>query len=308
MPNETDPLNPNGSGADGAKTRAASLHRRRRKGPQISPLLIGILSTFCIAAISIGVLVVFNAERRRRAPKQLWINLQQENATAAEPGCETTIMLYRHCEKYGPLVHTNHDDQHCSYLGLERAHFIPTLFGVNGTKKWPVPSFLYALSPDRGDHSNFRQVETLRPLATIQSLDIHQKYKEGQETALAQELFTKMQSGDMCGKATLVSWTHRSLPQLAEALGCGRFNPEHGGCPSYYPEASFDQVWMLKFVYEPASVILTKKQKKRHPPSHMWAVYPTITEMNFDPLAFSHVAGDYPEGGKAMGGAWSKEL
>ena len=40
----------------------------------------------------------------------------------------------------------------------------------------------------------------------------------------------------------------------------------------------------------------------------MWAVYPTITEMNFDPLAFSHVAGDYPEGGKAMGGAWSKEL
>ena len=123
-------------------------------------------------------------------------------------------MLHRHCEKYGPLVHTNHDDQHCSYLGLERAHFIPTLFGVNGTKKWPVPSFLYALLPDRADHSNFRQVETLRPLATIQSLDIHRKYKEGQETALAQELFTKMQSGDVWKSNSRVVDASKFAPNL----------------------------------------------------------------------------------------------
>jgi len=310
MPLETDPLK-NNNGGDNIESPPGPPRTRRRKG-HIPPLLICIITTLCIAAISIGVLVVVNAERRRRAPKQVWINsLEAENATLAQPGCESTVMLMRHCEKYGPLVYSKRN-QHCSYLGLERAHFMPSLFGSNNKSShgtlWPNPSYLYALSPDRGGHSNYRQVETLTPIATKLGLDINHDFSEGQETDVAAQVFFKLQSGDACGKLFLISWTHRSLPQLAAALGCGRFYEETGGCPAYYPEDSFDQVWMLKFVYEPAAVVLSHSKRKKHAPSHQWAVYPTITAMNFDPLAFSNAAGDYPQGGKATGGAWSKEL
>jgi hypothetical protein len=47
--------------------------------------------------------------------------------------CESTIMLTRHCEKVGPNVFDGDGNEHCSYLGLERASFFATLFG--DTKK-----------------------------------------------------------------------------------------------------------------------------------------------------------------------------
>lgn len=311
MSTETTPLN---GGGDAESLTPPLQRRRRRVKGHCSPALVGILATFCIVAISLGLFVVIRAEHRRRAPKQLWLNtnnnVEGENTTAAvSAGCETTILLMRHCEKYGPLVHGN-KNQHCSYLGFERAHFMSkTLFGSSKSGgMWPNPSLLYALSPDRGSHDNYRQVETLTPTATKLGLNINTDFKEGEEVAIAINVFQKIASGEMCGNTTVISWTHRSLPQLAAALGCGRFTPQNGGCPARYPEDSFDQVWMLKYVYEPESVVLPRKKQKKHAPSNQWAVYPTVTQMGFDPLKFSHMVGDYPEGGKARGGAWSKEL
>ena len=190
---------------------------------------------------------------------------------------------------------------------MERAHFLPTLFGSK-PHQWPNPSYLYALSPDRGGHSNYRQLETLNPIATKLGLTINHDFNEGQEVDIANHVFETMASGDLCGKLTIISWTHRSLPQLASALGCGPFNEESGGCPWRYPEDDFDQVWQLKYVYEPAAVVLKHTKRQKHQRTAQWSVYPTITAMNFDPLAFSNAAGDYPDGGKETGGAWSKEL
>jgi hypothetical protein len=127
-------------------------------------------------------------------------------------------------------------------------------------------------------------------------MKVSTKFQEGQDDALAQEIFQKMNAGDLCGKLTVVSWTHRSLPQLANSLGCSP-NYEMGGCPLAFSETSFDEVWMLKYVYKPTYFKKEKSWDK-------WVVYPTITKMDFDPLQFSFMAGDYVEGGKATGGLW----
>jgi hypothetical protein len=37
-------------------------------------------------------------------------------------------------------------------------------------------------------------------------------------------------------------------------------------------------------------------------------MYPTVTQMGFDPLQFSFQVGDYPTEGKNSGGAWFQEL
>lgn len=307
MPSETDALVVPTNG-DTEAPPPPRMPRRRKS--TISPLVVGILAFIFIAAIVIGIVVVWNAEKRRRQPKQLWLNLQTSSTTnnntttTIAPGCETTILLMRHCEKYGPLVMSGKHNQHCSLVGLERAHYMAfQLFN----QTWPNPSFLYALSPDRGGHFNHRQVETLTPIALKLGLSINSDFKEGQDVQLATHVFQKMQTGKTCGKVVVISWTHRSLPQLAAAFGCGTFTQEHGGCPYRFPEDSFDQVWMLKYVYEPSSVLETNKKHKKHA-SHEWAMYSTVTQMGFDPLQFSFQAGDYPHGGKSSGGAWMKEL
>jgi hypothetical protein len=325
MPLETDALIPNNNNNNNGGMMEApppppprSARPPRRHKSSISPLVLGVLATIFLAAIIVGIVIVWNAEKRRRAPKQLWLNLHQNSNTTSNItiplGCETTILLMRHCEKYGPLVMSGGThNQHCSLVGLERAHFMSSqLFN----KTWPDPSFLYALSPDRGrGHYNHRQVETLTPTALRLGISINANFQEGQHDLLARHIFETMQAGKACGKLAVVSWTHRSLPQLAAALGCGTFTQEHGGCPYRYPEDSFDQVWMLKYVYEPSSIVKNNKKKKKqqqppqqHGSSYEWALYSTVTEMGFDPLKFSFQAGDYPHGGKSTGGAWMKEL
>mmetsp|Transcript_25648 Transcript_25648/g.46330 ORF Transcript_25648/g.46330 Transcript_25648/m.46330 type:complete len:316 (-) Transcript_25648:156-1103(-) len=315
MPLETDALifNNNGDMMEALPPPPPSRRPPRRGKSSISPLVLGILATIFLAAIIVGIVIVWNAEKRRRAPKQLWLNSQRNTSTILlTPGCETTILLMRHCEKYGPLVMSETHNQHCSLVGLERAHFMSTHLFNN--KTWPDPSFLYALSPDRGrGHYNHRQVETLTPTALKLGISINADFKEGQHDLLAAHIFQKMQAGNACGKLVVISWTHRSLPQLAAALGCGTFTQEHGGCPYRYPEDSFDQVWMLKYVYGPSSIVKRKKKQQQQQQQHgsyyyEWALYSTVTEMGFDPLQFSFQAGDYPHGGKSTGGAWMKEL
>lgn len=293
MTSETQPLNVNSNGEPELPPPPPPPPRRRRKRGFPRWLLI-VLAIIFLAAIFVSVVIVVRAaERRRQQSKELWINLQEASSSSVLPGCETTVLLMRHCEKFGPLVVGKNGNQHCSYVGMERAHFLPHIFGT----RWPNPSYLYALSPIRDSHLNYREMETLTPLSKTLGIEINADFKEGEHDALAQDIFTKMQTGDLCGKLTVVSWTHRSLPQLANSLGCFP-SYEMGGCPSAFPESSFDEVWMLKYVYKPTYIKKEKKWDK-------WHVYPTITQMNFDPLAFSFQEGDYPMGGMARGGAWS---
>jgi hypothetical protein len=244
-------------------------------------------------------------------------------------GCETTVLLIRHCEKEGDETIDNDGNEHCNYIGLERAYFIPSLFGTpgNGDHRWPVPTALFALTEDRSTNYNFREIETLLPLANKYGLKIDSDVKHNE--ALAKRIFKELAKGHWCGKTVLVSWKHEYLGALAQQLGCV-------DCPFDYPDAVFDEVWQLKYVYdvdgtsvvklshllqpgsEPTTTssnnstrrTLKKRRTRRKTPAatssslKKWSVYSTVTHQNFDPLKFSFSSGDYISGSSS--GNWLK--
>jgi len=245
-----------------------------------------------------------------------------------QAGCETTVVIVRHCEKWGPLVTDNDNNRHCSYAGHQRAHYLPTLFGPH--QSWPAPSVLYALSEDRGHHMNYREVETLEPLARKFGLDI---MKHDNNKHVAADILSQLSQGNLCGKVVVISWEHSIIGDLADRLGCL-------DCPQDYgPSTEFDQVWMIRYVYNvlgtpvfadkhPApedndSRRAETKDSKHKDKKHMrerqlkakatatttndgvpqWSIYSTITYQHFDPLKFSNAVGDY-DGSGAPGGKW----
>lgn len=130
-------------------------------------------------------------------------------------GCETTIMLIRHCEK-GDLK------SHCNYLGFERAAYLATLFG-HEKERWPAPSAVYALKTGGRGHKNekinYREVETVQYVAEKHGLSVDESYKTSDDKRLVKDLLTSILNGDQCGKLTLISWKHSDLPKLAHLLG-----------------------------------------------------------------------------------------
>jgi hypothetical protein len=76
-------------------------------------------------------------------------------------GCESTIVIIRHCEK-GSVR------EHCAHVGFERAVYLATQFGFDRTDRWPAPSFIFAEGPGqrKSQHKmNFREMETVGPTA-----------------------------------------------------------------------------------------------------------------------------------------------
>jgi hypothetical protein len=262
-------------------------------------------------------------------------DLNLRTNTSVQSGCETTVVMVRHCEKMGVETVDKDGNEHCNYIGYERAHFLPSLFGTPGDTngvRWPVPAALFALTPDRSDHYNFREVETLIPLANQYGLEIESDFPNNKH--MSKRLFQGLSTGDWCGKAVVVSWRHEYLGDLAQKLGCV-------DCPDHYPDRIFDEVWQLKYVYDvrgtpiiqtshmhpttptrpPLSSsspnahrlrreLMTKANKKTKDiptmPDKKWSVYSTITHQNFDPLKFSFTVGDY--GGGTMGGKWYEPI
>jgi hypothetical protein len=76
-------------------------------------------------------------------------------------GCESTVVIVRHCEK-GSIR------EHCAHVGFERAVFLSTLFGDHEHDRWPSPAFIFAEGPGQRRNQrkmNFREMETVGPLA-----------------------------------------------------------------------------------------------------------------------------------------------
>jgi hypothetical protein len=159
-------------------------------------------------------------------------------AVTAKPkkGCETTIMLIRHCEK-GNLK------SHCSFMGYERSVYLASLFGDNA--RWPVPAEIYALADDRTHKLNFREVETVAAIADQQNVPVDRTYAVTDTKALANHLLNNVLEGSMCGKLVLVSWKHSDIPRLAHHLGCGPLE----GCPWDYKGKDFDSTWQIRYVF-----------------------------------------------------------
>jgi hypothetical protein len=136
------------------------------------------------------------------------------NSSLLQDGCETTVMLIRHCEK-GSLKH------HCNYNGYERAVYLSTLFGNTPEKRWPAPSQIFALKARGRKHGkrNNREVETVQFVANQCKVEVDESYKTSHTKQLAKHITESIISGEMCGKLTLISWKHSDLPRLAQHLG-----------------------------------------------------------------------------------------
>lgn len=275
------------------------------------------LSLFVFFMALTGSLVVWRlrhassaGSRRSLAEQSLQVlntRVHHQSKHIAE-GCESTLLLMRHCEKDGRYEYDKDGISHCSYVGMERSYFLPTLFG----SRWPRPSRLFALTPDRGSHLNFREYETLHPL----SIQLGVPVEIADQDDLAARYFALLRSGSMCGRLTVVSWKHSLMGEMAQLLGCDA----NDGCPRGYPVDNFDQVWQLKYVFHPTAPDKDATEEdfihndtntlKHHKRPHMsgWSVFATVSQQGFDPLSFSYQSGDYPEGGSPTGGKWREEL
>lgn len=234
--------------------------------------------------------------------------LDEMTAESVPSGCETTVLINRHCEKSGSETFDVHGDQHCSYVGFERAAHFATLFGPEG---YPMPYRIYALSEDRGGHKNFREIEMMIPLAKKGGIEIQSNYTLNQD--LADRILADIASGELCGKTVAISWKHEYIGRLARSLACHE-------CPRMYPDI-FEPVWQLKYVYDVKGTDLYNHinkvgdlndegsrllRKKNHRLPRNWSVYWADRQQDFDPLSFSNKIGDY--NGSMVGAKWAADF
>ena len=203
--------------------------------------------------------------------------------------CTVTVLIARHCNDYGFYAKDDAEsgDKHCSYVGYERTRYFASRFGGSHDEtqhqqqqhRWPSPIGLYALLPKQPQGINYRQIETLLPLAKQSNISIQ---IVGEPSHVASSIFEQLQTmnhdpiestdnqtetnnfhddddddgddgdgGDdddaYCGQVFVVAWKHAFISDVAAALGCG---PKQG-CPTTYPDGEFDLIWQLRFVHEP---------------------------------------------------------
>ena len=217
--------------------------------------------------------------------------LNHDTAYTPRDKCAVTVLIARHCNNYGAFATDNveRQDKHCSDVGYERARYFATQFAPpdesppdesfnsrhhHRGSRWPTPVGLFALLPhpeDASDGVNYRQIETLLPLAEQTNVSIQ---VVGQARHVATSLFRLLQTmpaaaneepswnttlddtmddtivvdhdeSAYCGQVFVVAWERTSIPDLAAALGC---SPTQG-CPGEYPDGAFDLVWQLRFVH-----------------------------------------------------------
>ena len=274
MPTETSTLLSPNNNLKGSNSHlsAGPLGDRRTQESFVNPqtmeqkVFVGFLFFMIVCLIALGVTVIFDTGSDAReisysdetafASMDLLNSLYRGGSTL-EPGCESTLLLIRHCDKNTDMDGVVHHggNNYCSWLGRERSYFFASLFDTpdNPQRRYPAPSKIFALTEERDtrleEYSDgklgYREIETVMPLASKFHLEID-VYNFDYEV-LASNYFELLQSGDMCGKVTVISWKHEFIPNLALALGCGPAE----GCPRVYPEDEYDEVWQMKYVFDP---------------------------------------------------------
>lgn len=291
-------------------------------GVMITVVFLGLMFAMVGGKVGVSHWLVYDA----------LFSLDELTANHVESGCETTVMIVRHCEKDGSETKDKFGDSHCSYIGYERAAFLATQFSDVEKDKYPFPSQIYALSADRGTHDNYREIEMVKPLAQKAGVPVNDDYWDSHK--LGQAILEDIASGDMCGKLILISWKHEFIGKLARNLACHN-------CPRRYPNL-FEPMWQLKYVFDVKGTKLyrsinkgldtiavdtsepkeepstpkeepvppvrrnLKKKKKKRRLERNWSVYFTERNQGFDPLSFSQSVGDYA--GNPVAGIWADEF
>lgn len=202
-------------------------------------------------------------------------------------GCETTVLILRHCEKETVA-------EHCAYDGFERSFYLSTLFGT----RWPEPFQIYAEQPaDRHNRKkrNFREIETVGPIAKKFDIPIDDSYSDVRPMAKA--IWKHVQSGMLCGRLVVIAWKHTDIAHLGRLLGCGPMQ----GCPLDYHGKTFDDAWQVKFVYRRWPHSESKKHFAKESDDPSWRVFGSVQQERFDPLEVSYKFGGYhgPDGNGA---------
>ena len=220
-------------------------------------------------------------------------------------GCESTVLIFRHCEDLGGHVRYDEDGtSHCSYLGFQRSLYLATLFGncgsssesqkqkqnsndstTNRSCRWPMPSKLYGLW--NKDKTNKRQFETLRPLSDKSNVSIEMFDFDTASEKVRQELFGLLSSGKFCNQVVVMAWKHAYIRPLAANLGCD----QERGCPIVYDDYDFDTVWEIQYVYQPEQLRAYPYTEtiRNHTNKYLvdgWQVYGSVTKEYFDALEF----------------------
>ncbi len=207
-------------------------------------------------------------------------------------GCEATILLLRHCE-------AGIAREHCGYMGNLRSEYIATLFGNSSDNRWPVPSFIYAMSAGERHNdfvNNWREIETVQPLSSKVNVTIDQSFGFPEKKKFVKHLFKMLREGKMCDKVAVISWKHHDIPHFSHSMGCGPDN----GCPMSFGEDDYEAVWEITYSYHkekyaPYVVEDTSKHgiSKRRPWGEypQWWVYGTVQQEGFDPLKFAKERG-----------------
>lgn len=135
---------------------AMDLERRKRNRLTVA-LALGATFFMLIAALAVWINYLQAEERAATRRGELAEEALNERlnkhlrgqSRRISKGCESTLLIMRHCEKVGPLVSDDDGNEHCSLIGFERARYIATLFGDAPEERWPAPAHLFALSPGK---------------------------------------------------------------------------------------------------------------------------------------------------------------
>lgn len=261
---------------------------RRKKSKKLRCIRLscaGILVLFVVAAVYVVVRTAIRTRdiRHHQVIAAHQISSLNAKKTLAAPGCESLVVLMRHCEKTGPNTTDPTGNRHCSAVGMERANFLPTLFGKGG--RWPNPTAMYALNIQRPGvkHLNYREIETLTPLAEQANVSINSRFHVGHEPYLADRIFNKLAAGNLCDRVSVISWKHTHIPAMSSSLGCGK----NEGCPAFYPPRDFEQLWIIHYTYGPPALDgeengMNRNLKKKKAIDATWTVTGSVTREGFD--------------------------
>jgi hypothetical protein len=251
-------------------------------------------------------------ERVANRSMELLNDLSNHDNDTANPvvGCESTVLIVRHCEDLGGHVRYEDGSSHCSYLGFQRSLYLATLFGGGGggdtasnhttsttttattAPRWPSPAKLYGLWNQDG--TNKRQYEVLRPLSDKTGVPIEMYTFDTAAEDLRDTLFELLRTGQFCHQIAVVAWKHKFIRPLAATLGCD----QEKGCPggtvnneAAWGDYDFDTVWELQYVYQPEALRAYPQDQNVHHHNQQrlvdgWKVFGSVTHEAFDALAF----------------------
>jgi hypothetical protein len=139
------------------------------------------------------------------------------------------ILIIRHAEK--PLTGPN-----LSPEGEARANALIGFFQKDPRMlQYGLPVAIYAASPTKEDGS-LRSIETVEPLAKALNLPIHEEFNKDEYADAAAEILNDVEYE---GRMVLLSWEHKVIPSLAEALGIEN--------APQWPSNTFDRVWEIDY-------------------------------------------------------------